>query len=55
MQLLENQEQVNRVYEEIQAAKIFDQLNDDLNLKETTISLESFKEVVKELNETQNK
>ncbi len=53
--LLGNQEQVNRVYEEIQAAKIFDNLEGDLNLKENNISLEDFKEVVKDLNESQNK
>ncbi|NNF35445.1 MAG: trigger factor [Saprospiraceae bacterium] len=52
--LLSNQEQVNRVYEEVQAAKIFDKLEDDLNFNEVKITLEDFKEVVKELNESQN-
>ena len=53
--LLSNQEQVNRVYEELQAAKIFDKMEADLVLEQTSISLEDFKEVVKELNESQNK
>lgn len=53
--LLSNQEQVNRVYEEVQATKIFDKLEEDLNFNEVKISLEEFKEVVKDLNESQNK
>ena len=50
--LLSNNEQVNKVYEEIQAVKIFDKLEGDLTLVKNEITLEDFKEVVKKLNDT---
>ena len=50
--LLSNNEQVNKVYEEIQAVKIFDKLEGDLILVKNEITLEDFKEVVKKLNDT---
>jgi trigger factor len=51
--LLSNNEQVNKVYEEIQAVKIFEKLEGDLTLQKKEITLEKFKEVVKTLNESQ--
>ena len=50
--LLSNNEQVNKVYEEIQAVKIFDKLEGDLNLEKKKITLEKFKDLVKSLNES---
>ncbi|MEM9544774.1 MAG: trigger factor [Bacteroidota bacterium] len=52
-QMLQNQEEVNKTYEELQAGKIFTKIGETVIHNESTISLEDFNEKVKAINEKQ--
>jgi len=52
-QMLQNQEEINKTYEELQAGKLFTKIGEKVKHKENKISLEDFNEKVKELNEKQ--
>mgnify|MGYP000394770601 CR=1 FL=1 len=49
--MLQNQEEVNKTYEELQAGKLFEKIGNTVGKKENSISIEKFNEAVKELNE----
>ena len=51
--MLQNQEEVNRTYEELQAGKLFTKIGETVQHKENKISLEDFNEKVKAINEKQ--
>ena len=51
--MLQNQEEVNKTYEELQAGKLFTKIGETVQHNETKISLEDFNEKVKEINEKQ--
>lgn len=51
--MLQNQEEVNRTYEELQAGKLFAKIGETVQHNETKISLEDFNEKVKAINEKQ--
>lgn len=53
--MMDNKEQVNKLYEEIQANKVFESLDKDLATEENSISLDEFRDIVKELNESLQK
>lgn len=52
-QMMQNQEEVNRVYEELSAEKVFNKIGEEVKKKEVVISKDDFVEVVKELNSKQ--
>ena len=49
--LMKNQEQVNRAYEEVQADKVFGKIAEVVTQTEESVSVEEFNELVKQLNE----
>lgn len=51
--MLQNQEEVNKTYEELQAGKLFTKIGETVKHKENKISLEDFNEKVKAINEKQ--
>ena len=51
--MLQNQEEVNKTYEELQAGKVFTKIGETVQHKENNISLEDFNEKVKAINEKQ--
>ena len=53
--MMDNKEQVNKLYEEIQANKVFESLEKDLATEEKSISLDEFRDIVKDLNESLQK
>lgn len=53
--LMEDKEQVNKVFEELQADKLFQKINESVQKLETKISYDDFSQKVKELNESLNK
>lgn len=54
-QMMQNQEQVNKAYEEVRAEMVFDKLADTVTKVEDVISAEDFKAKVKAVNEKVNK
>jgi len=51
--MMQNREEVNKTYEELQAEKIFSKIGDTVGKKKKKISVEDFNELVKELNSKQ--
>ena len=51
--MLQNQEEVNKTYEELQAGKLFTKIGETVKHKEKKIALEDFNEKVKAINEKQ--
>ena len=51
--LMQNQEEVNRTYEELHAEKVFAKIGETVKKKEVKITLEKFNDFVKELNSKQ--
>ncbi len=51
--MMENKEEMNKTYEELQAGKLFTKIGETVNHKENTISLEDFNEKVKAINQKQ--
>lgn len=51
--MMQNQEEVNKTYEELQAGKLFTKIGETVKHKENKISLEDFNEKVKAINEKQ--
>lgn len=51
--MLQNQEEVNKTYEELQAGKLFTKIGETVKHKENKISLEDFNEKVRAINEKQ--
>ena len=51
--MYQNQEEVQKAYEEIQAGKLFEKIGETVQKTEKEISLDDFNEKVKEINEKQ--
>jgi len=51
--MMQNREEVNKTYEELQAEKIFSKIGETVKQKKKAISLDAFNDMVKELNAKQ--
>jgi len=51
--MFQNQEEVNKTYEELQAGRVFKKIGETIKQKEVEISLEDFNAKVKAVNEKQ--
>jgi len=54
-QMLSNREAVEKEYSEVEAEKLFEEIEKQVKIEEKSISIDDFKEVVNELNEKQQK